>query len=329
MKILITGGSGYIGSHTVYKAIEQGIEVVIIDDLITGNAKALHPDAIFYELDLKNFKSLNDVFKKHSFDQVIHFAARSIVSESITNPLKYFEDNIISTKNILECMRIYKVMNIVFSSTAAVYGIQDEMPLREDSKTNPNNAYGETKLAVEKMLKWSKKAYGINYTILRYFNAAGARSDSVIGEDHEPETHLIPLIMKVALNQKNYISIYGDDYETKDGTCIRDYIHVQDLADAHIKAVQNMSCKNNIEDTFNLGTGTGFTVIEVIKMVERITNKDIPIKYEKRREGDPAVLVASFEKVKKELSWSPEKSDLETIIVDAWKWHNSNPNGFN
>lgn len=328
MKVLVLGGAGYIGSHTVYELINKNHEVIIIDNLETGYKQAIHKNAKFYEGDLRNKSFLNEVFKKESdIDGIIHFAANSLVGESMENPLKYYDNNLIGTKILLEAMLENNITKIVFSSTAATYGEPENIPILESDKTEPTNTYGETKLAMEKMFKWVSKAYNLNYVSLRYFNACGAYKDGTIGEAHNPETHLIPIILQVANGTREQINIFGDDYNTKDGTCIRDYIHVSDLADAHILAMEYL-LKGGENNIFNLGNGVGFTVKEVIETAKKVTGKEIKAVISERRAGDPAVLVASSQKAKEVLKWNPTRNSLEEIIKSAWKWHSLNPNGF-
>lgn len=328
MKVLVLGGAGYIGSHTVYELINKNHEVIIIDNLETGYKQAIHKNAKFYEGDLRNKSFLNEVFKKESdIDGIIHFAANSLVGESMENPLKYYDNNLIGTKILLEAMLENNITKIVFSSTAATYGEPENIPILESDKTEPTNTYGETKLAMEKMFKWVSKAHNLNYVSLRYFNACGAYKDGTIGEAHNPETHLIPIILQVANGTREQINIFGDDYNTKDGTCIRDYIHVSDLADAHILAIEYL-LKGGENNIFNLGNGVGFTVKEVIETAKKVTGKEIKAVISERRAGDPAVLVASSQKAKEVLKWNPTRNSLEEIIKSAWKWHSLNPNGF-
>ena len=327
MSILVTGGAGYIGSHTVYKLIEEGRDVVIIDSLQTGYIEAVHPKARFYEGDIRDKEFLNDVFSKEKIDAVIHFAANSLVGESMKNPLKYYDNNLYGTKVLLEAMIENNIKNIVFSSTAATYGEPEKYPIEETDKTEPTNTYRETKLAMEKMFKWTEVAHGLKYVSLRYFNACGAHESGEIGEAHNPETHLIPLILQVPNGKRECISIFGDDYPTKDGTCIRDYIHVTDLAQAHILAVDYLLAGNK-SNIFNLGNGVGFTVKEVIDVARKVTGHSIPAVLAPRREGDPAVLIASSKNAKEILGWKPEHDSLEEIISSAWKWHKNHPNGY-
>ncbi len=328
MTILVLGGAGYIGSHTVYELINNGENVVVIDNLQTGHEEALHPKAKFYKGDIRDREFLDEVFKKEKIDAVIHFAACSLVGESMEKPLKYYDNNLCGTKILLDSMVANGIDKIVFSSTAATYGEPERIPILETDKTEPTNTYGETKLSMEKMFKWVGQAHNIRYVSLRYFNACGAHNSGKIGEDHNPESHLIPLILQVPNGKREFISIFGDDYDTKDGTCVRDYIHVTDLAQAHILAVKYLQ-NGGQSDIFNLGNGVGFTVKEVIETARKVTGNTIPAKITPRRAGDPAQLIASSDKAKKILGWKPEHDSLEEIISTAWKWHKTHPNGFN
>ena len=327
MPILVTGGAGYIGSHTVYKLIEEGRDVVVIDNLETGYIKAVHPKARFYKGDIRDKEFLNSVFSKEHIDAVIHFAANSLVGESMKNPLKYYDNNLYGTKVLLSSMIENNIKKIVFSSTAATYGEPEKCPIEETDKTEPTNTYGETKLSMEKMFKWTEVAHGLKYVSLRYFNACGAHESGKIGESHDPETHLIPLVLQVPNGKRKFINIFGNDYNTEDGTCIRDYIHVTDLAKAHILAVDYL-LNGNESNIFNLGNGKGFSVKQVIDVARKVTNIDIPEVVTERREGDPAILIASSKKAKEILGWKPEHDSLEEIIASAWKWHKNNPNGY-
>ena len=325
--ILVCGGAGYIGSHAVRQLIDKGEEVIIVDNLETGHEDAIHPKAKFYKVDIRDEKSLNKVFEENKIDEVIHFAANSLVGESMTNPVRYFNNNVHGTEVLLKVMVAHDVNKIVFSSTAATYGEPKNIPILESDETNPTNAYGETKLCMEKMMKWADKAHGVKYISLRYFNVAGAHVSGEIGEDHNPETHLIPLILQVPLGKREFISIFGDDYETHDGTCIRDYIHVTDLADAHILAVHKLR-EGSESNIYNLGSGNGFTVKEMIEAARKVTEHEIPAKVCERRAGDPAKLVASSEKARRELGWNPKYENVEDMISSAWNWHKNHPNGF-
>lgn len=327
MTILVLGGAGYIGSHTVYELIDNGEDVVIIDNLLTGHEEAVHPKARFYKGDIRDKEFLDSVFIKEKIDAVIHFAASSLVGESMEKPLKYYDNNICGTKILLDSMVEYGIDKIVFSSTAAVYGEPERIPILETDKTEPTNTYGETKLSMEKMFKWVGKAHGLRYVSLRYFNACGAHVSGKIGEDHNPESHLIPLILQVPNGKREFISIFGEDYQTKDGTCIRDYIHVTDLAQAHILAVKYLQ-NGGESDIFNLGNGIGFSVKEVIETARKVTQNAIPAKVTPRRAGDPAKLIASSDKAKKVLGWKPQHAELDEIISTAWNWHKNHPDGF-
>lgn len=327
MAILVFGGAGYIGSHTVYELIDAGRDVVIADNLETGHIEAVHPKAKFYQGDIRNRAFVDSVFESEQIDGVIHFAANSLVGESMTNPLKYYDNNLCGTKVLLESMVAHGIDKIVFSSTAATYGEPERVPILETDRTEPTNCYGETKLSMEKMFKWTGLAHGLRFVSLRYFNACGAHVSGVIGEAHHPESHLIPLILQVPNGQREFISIFGDDYDTKDGTCIRDYIHVTDLAQAHILAMDYLM-NGGESNLFNLGNGIGFTVKEVIDTARRVTGHPIPSKTTPRRAGDPAQLIASSEKARTVLGWNPQHADLEEIIATAWNWHKSHPNGF-
>lgn len=327
MTILVLGGAGYIGSHTVYELIDNGEDVVIIDNLLTGHEEAVHPKARFYKGDIRDKEFLDSVFKKEKIDAVIHFAASSLVGESMEKPLKYYDNNLCGTKILLDSMVEHGIDKIVFSSTAAVYGEPGRIPILETDKTEPTNTYGETKLSMEKMFKWIGKAHGLRYVSLRYFNACGAHVSGKIGEDHNPESHLIPLILQVPNGKREFISIFGEDYQTKDGTCIRDYIHVTDLAQAHILAVKYLQ-NGGESDIFNLGNGIGFSVKEVIETARRVTQNAIPAKVTPRRAGDPAKLIASSDKAKKVLGWKPQHAELDEIISTAWNWHKNHPDGF-
>lgn len=327
MGILVLGGAGYIGSHAVYQLIDQGYDAIVVDNLQTGHADAVHPKAKFYEGDIRDKEFLRGVFEKEKIKGVLHFAANSLVGESMEKPLEYFNNNVYGTQVLLETMVEFGVKNIVFSSTAATYGEQTVMPITEDMPANPTNAYGETKLAMEKIMKWCEVAYGLKYVSLRYFNVAGARQSGEIGEDHQPETHLIPLILQVPLVQREFISIFGDDYDTEDGTCIRDYIHVEDLIDAHILALRYLQNGGGSE-IINLGSGQGFSVKEMIEAARKVTGHEIPAKVVPRRSGDPSRLIASSEKAKKVLGWKPERTSVEQILADAWQWHQNHPEGY-
>ena len=325
MSILVLGGAGYIGSHTVYALIEQGYDVVIVDNLQTGFLSLVHPQAKFYQGDLRDQAFLNTVFEQESIDGVIHFAANSLVGVSMTEPLEYYHNNVYGMMVLLETMRQHNVNYIVFSSTAATYGEPKVVPITEESDTIPTNTYGETKLAMEKMMYWCEKAYGMKYIALRYFNACGAHPNGKIGELHNPETHLLPLILQVPLKQREAISVFGTDYPTKDGTCIRDYIHVCDLADAHIKAIEHL-LDGHASNIINLGNGEGYSVLEMIKATKEVTGQDIQTILCDRRAGDPAVLVACNDKAQEILGWKPKYTDIKEIIRTAWNFYINNKN---
>lgn len=327
MRILVLGGAGYIGSHTALELVKAGNEVVIADNLVTGYRKAIPEGAKFYEGDLRDSDFLDNLFHQEKIDAVIHFAAYSLVGESVTNPLKYYDNNLYGTKVLLEAMVKNNVGKIVFSSTAATYGEPENIPILETDRTCPTNPYGETKLAMEKMFKWTAEAHGLRYVSLRYFNACGADESGEIGEAHTPESHLIPLILQVPNGKRETIFIYGTDYDTPDGTCIRDYIHVTDLAQAHILAVQYLN-NGGESDIFNLGNGVGYSVREVIETARKVTGHPIPATETSRRAGDPARLVASSEKAKSVLGWKPVHDSFEEIIASAWNWHKNHPNGY-
>ncbi|NRT73865.1 UDP-glucose 4-epimerase GalE [Clostridium beijerinckii] len=327
MSILVCGGAGYIGSHTVHELVKQNKDVIIVDNLQSGHMKAVDPKAKFYKGDIRDSEFLDKVFSENKIDAIIHFAANSLVGESMVKPLLYFNNNVYGMQILLESMVKHDIKNIVFSSTAAVYGEPKKIPISEDDETNPTNTYGETKLTMEKMMKWVSKANGINYVSLRYFNAAGALEDGSIGEDHSPESHLIPLILQVPLGKREAITVFGEDYDTPDGTCIRDYIHVLDLADAHIKAVEYLQ-NGNESNIFNLGNGIGFSVKEMIDSAKEATSEEIKVVVGERRAGDPARLIASNEKAQKILGWTPKYTDVKAIIKTAWTWHKNNPNGY-
>jgi len=327
MAILVCGGAGYIGSHAVSELLDRKEEVVVVDNLQKGHLPAVLEGATFYNGDLKDEEFLKNVFKQNEIEAVIHFAADSLVGESVEKPLQYYENNVYGTMCLLKVMTEFNVKKIVFSSTAATYGEAENIPIVENDPTVPTNPYGETKLAVEKMLKWSEQAYGLKYVVLRYFNVAGAHMEGKLGEDHDPETHLIPIILQVALGNREKIMIFGDDYQTEDGTCIRDYIHVTDLADAHILAIEKLR-KDNTSATYNLGNGNGFSVKQVIETARTVTGHPIPAEVAPRRAGDPAVLIASSEKAINELGWKPKYADLHTMIESAWNWFQKHPEGY-
>lgn len=318
--ILVCGGAGYIGSHMVYRLIEDGEEVCVVDNLSTGFEKAVHKEAKFYKGDIRDDELMDQIFSENSIESVVHFAASSQVGESVQKPLMYYDNNVNASLQLVKSMVRNNVYNIVFSSTAAIFGNVEKMPITEDTPKNPTSPYGETKLAIEKMLDWTSRVTDLNYVALRYFNVAGAHHTSEIGEAHNPETHLIPIVLQVGLGQRDKIFIFGDDYNTKDGTCVRDYIHVEDLADAHVLSLKYLKEKKK-SNVFNLGNGEGFSVKEIIESSRKVTDKEIPAEMADRRPGDPDNLIASSERIKAVLGWEPKYTNVEDIIDSAWQWH--------
>ena len=325
--ILITGGAGYIGSHTVQVLLERGAQVVVLDSLVTGHREAVPAEVPFYRGDICDAGLVKTIVESHGVEAVIHFAARSLVGESMAKPDLYFYENMAKTNLLVSNLLQLGVNKIVFSSTAAVYGLPEMVPIPEESPTNPINPYGLSKRMIETSFHWLEKAYGLKWVALRYFNAAGASLDGSIGEDHLPETHLIPLVLKAALGQRDAIQVFGTDYNTLDGTCIRDYIHVLDLAEAHISALKALDQQID-SGIFNVGTGQGYSVRQVIESAKKITGIDIPVIEGARRSGDPDVLIAKVDKIEKTFDLKARYSDLETIISSAWKWHKNNPDGY-
>lgn len=327
MAILVTGGAGYIGSHAVVGLIDKGYDVVVIDNLQTGYKEAINEKAVFYQGDIRDLDFVNSVLEKEDIQGVLHFAANSLVGESMTKPIAYYDNNVYGTQKLVEALTNNQVNAIVFSSTAATYGEPVQIPIDESHPTNPINPYGETKRAMEKLIHWAGEASNLKYISLRYFNVAGAHASGEIGESHDPETHLIPIILQVPLGQRPFLSVFGDDYETEDGTCIRDYIHIEDLVDAHILALESLF-KGGDSGIYNLGTGTGYSIYEMVEAARRVTGYEIPLKVDKRRAGDPAVLVASSGKAQKELGWQPKYTEVEDIIRSAWNFYQKHPHGF-
>jgi UDP-glucose 4-epimerase len=324
MRVLVTGGAGYIGSVVTEELVKDGHEVVVLDSLYKGHRAAVVAGADFVAADLKDGDMLRRLLAEHSIEAVIHMAADSLVGESVEDPAKYYANNVVAGLGLLDAMRDSNVKRIVFSSTAAVYGEPEKQPIEETDPTDPTNPYGESKLAIERALRWYERAYGIRYASLRYFNAAGATDHC--GEWHDPETHLIPLVLQAAAGRRESVQIFGNDYPTRDGTCVRDYIHVVDLARAHILALNILDERSDI---YNLGCGgDGYTVREVIDVARAVTGRDIPARVGPRRPGDPAVLIASSEKIKRELGWAPARQDLRAIIASAWSWLQKHPNGY-
>ncbi len=327
MNVLVTGGAGYIGSHTVHELLRAGLRPVVYDNLSTGHAQAVPEGVTVIAGDIRDREKLARALADHRIDAVVHFAAASLVGESMKEPSVYYNNNVVGTLALLDTMAASGVKKIVFSSTAAVYGEPAVWPIDEDMPTVPTNVYGRTKLVIEHMLADFAAAYGLGYVSLRYFNAAGAMAGGTIGEDHAPETHLIPLILKAALGQREAVAIYGTDYPTADGTCIRDYIHVTDLADAHVRALHHLAGGGR-PCAYNLGSETGYSVRQVIDRAKAVTGVNFPVREEARRPGDPAVLLASSRRIKQELGWQPRSSDLDTIIASAWRWHRTHPYGY-
>ena len=325
MPILVVGGAGYIGSHAVRSLMQAGHEVWVFDNLSLGHTAAVRPERLVRG-DLADRAALETALRARRIDAVMHFAAFASVPESVAEPAKYYQNNLVGTLNLLDAMCAAGVGRIVFSSTAAVYGVPQVVPIAEDSPKQPINPYGFTKLAMERALADYAHAYGLGYAVLRYFNACGASSDATIGEDHTPETHLIPLILQVALGQRESVSVFGTDYPTPDGTCIRDYIHVEDLADAHIRVLDRIEAGRGL--TYNVGTGVGVSVREVVDAARSVTGHAIPIVERPRRPGDPPALVASSQAIQRELGWTPRYTQITEIVASAWKWHATHPDGY-
>lgn len=326
MNILVTGGAGYIGSHTVRALCKAGHTPIVLDNLSRGHVESLPAGVEFIEMDIAD-PNVVDVIKTHNIEGIMHFAAHSQVGESMVNPSIYYENNVVGSYRLIESARNGGVKYFVFSSTAAVYGAPKEVPIVETAELNPTNVYGRTKLMIEQMLSDYSRIYGMHYVALRYFNAAGADGSGEIGEDHTPETHLIPIILEAASGKRDAITIFGTDYDTEDGTCVRDYIHVTDLASAHVLSMEYL--KNGGEsNVFNLGTGNGFSVQSIVDTTKAVTNVDFAVKYGERRAGDPGTLIASSEKAQSVLGWKPIHSDVKQVIGDAWRWHQGHPNGY-
>lgn len=327
MTVLVLGGAGYIGSHAVDRLLTKGYDVAVYDNLVTGHRGAVNPKARFYYGDVRNTEQLEQVFTAEDITSVVHFAAFSIVPESMKDPLKYFDNNTAGLVTLLEVMNRHNVKQIVFSSTAATYGEPKSIPVKESDPQVPTNPYGESKLAMEKIMHWADVAYGIKFVALRYFNVAGAKADGSIGEDHHPETHLIPIILQVAAGERDELKIFGADYPTPDGTNVRDYVHVVDLADAHILALEYLA-KGNDSNAFNLGSATGFSNKEILEAARAATGKPIPAQMAPRRPGDPATLVAASQRARDILGWHPQYDDVTEIIRTAWNWKQTHPQGY-
>lgn len=339
MSILVTGGAGYIGSQVVLDLLKSGRTVAVLDNLSTGHVGALEnikklvsftgnePDLRIYYGDTRNRKLVTKIINLEKVSAIVHLAAFSQVAESMQNPGKYFDNNLAGTVSLLDCMAVAQVKSIVFSSTAAIYGEPEHSPIDEKHPKRPTNVYGTTKLMAEEILNWYDHVYAIKHIALRYFNAAGADTSGMVGEHHQPETHLIPMALATAMGKRDCLTVYGDDYHTPDGTCIRDYIHVSDLAAAHITALGGLE-QGMASDSFNLGNGNGYSVKDVIETVTTITGLKVPFDYGPRRAGDPAILVADARRIKKELGWIIKYNELESIIASAWQWHRGHPNGY-
>ncbi len=325
MRIFVSGGAGYVGSHCVKRLVAAGHAVTVYDSLVFGHREAVDPAARFVQGDLADRDALRLALDA-GFDAAMHFAAFLNVGESVHEPLKYYRNNVANTVNLLEALRDAGVRRMVFSSTCAVYGEPERLPITEDLPKNPINPYGATKLAVEWMLRDSATAWGLGSVALRYFNASGAASDGSIGEDHDPEIHLIPLVLHVALGKRASIKIFGSDYPTPDGTCVRDYIHVEDLAEAHLLAIEQL--REGHAEAYNVGTGRGTSVREIIEAARRVTGHDIPAEAVDRRPGDPPELWACSDKLQSQYGWKPAYTDIEQIIATAWRWHQAHPEGF-
>lgn len=326
MNILVTGGAGYIGSHTVRLLEKSGCKVVVYDNLVTGHRDSVK-NSLFVKGDIFDSQLLADTIKRYSIDAVVHFAAYSLVGVSMVKPRNYYHNNVVGTLNLLDVMLAHGVNKLVFSSTAAVYGEPEHSPITEEAMKNPTNVYGRTKLMMETVMADYSRVYDLNYIALRYFNACGADEAGDIGEDHQPETHLIPLVLKACLGKTGSLKIFGDDYPTKDGTCVRDYIHVTDLAQAHALALQALD-NGHGSDVYNLGNGNGFTVKEIIAAAESVTGLVAPKEIAPRRAGDPAILVAGSGKIRQALGWQPQYTDIQEIIATAWRWHKDHADGF-
>ena len=324
MKVLVTGGAGYGGSHCVEELVKNGFEVVVFDNLSLGHIEAVPKEAVFIKGDLANKKAIEQVFNEHKFDGVLHFAARSLVGESMQDPFLYLGNNVINALNLLAVMIKNNVNKFILSSTANLFDEPKTIPIDESAAIIPGSPYGESKHIIERYLYWLDRIFGFRYTSLRYFNAAGASPSGERGEDHKPETHLIPIVISTALGRRDKVLVFGNDYKTRDGSCIRDYIHVSDLATAHILSLRSLTKKSMV---YNLGSGSGYSVFEVISEVEKVVGKKVRYEVGPRRLGDPVQLVASSSKIKKELGWKP-KYGLEEIVETAYKWHKNNPRGF-
>jgi UDP-glucose 4-epimerase len=324
MKVLVTGGAGYIGSAAVHQLVEGGDQVVVLDDLSQGHREAVHPDATVVEGRLEDRGLIDRVLEEHRPEGILHFASQTLVGESMEKPFLHLGDNVRNGLNLLESAVEHGVRRFILSSTANLFGLPDRIPIDEETRIDPGSPYGESKFILERILHWMDDRFGMRYAALRYFNAAGAVSPE-LGEDHDPETHLIPIVLQCALGQREKVVIYGDDYDTPDGTCVRDYVHVADLAEAHLLALRALDRGSR---TYNLGSGRGFSVREVIDTCRQVTGRPIPVEVGPRRPGDPATLVASSERIRAELGWRPRFDDLRAIVESAWAWHQAHPHGY-
>jgi UDP-glucose 4-epimerase len=327
-QILVLGGAGYIGSHMVDRLVADGHEVIVIDNLTHGHRAAIPENVPLHEISMQDKAALDKIFTENQIDAVVHFAAFIEVSESMTDPLKYFSNNTTGMTTLLEVMRDHDVKRIVFSSSAAVYGVPEHIPIKEDDAKVPINPYGQSKLQMEQQMHWADVAHGIKSVAFRYFNVAGAKTDGSIGEDHHPETHLIPIVLQAATGEREFIEMFGDDYNTPDGFNVRDYIHVLDLVDAHVLALDYLAAGND-SDVFNLGSATGFSVKQIVEAAREVTDVDIQAKVGPRRPGDPDSLIADATKAREILGWQPKYDDIHEIIKTAWTWKQNNPNGYN
>ena len=324
MKVLVTGGAGYIGSTVVSELLKAGDSVVVLDNLQQGHREAVHPDAAFVHADLADKTAVDAVFRQYQPEGIMHFASNTLVGESVEKPFLYLGDNLRNALNLLECAVAHDVKRFILSSTANLFDDPEMIPIKASERIVPGSPYGESKFLIERLLHWMDHLYGLKYAALRYFNASGAAHRD-LGEDHDPETHLIPLVLQVALGQRDQIAIFGDDYPTPDGTCVRDYIHVLDLAQAHILALRALDRGSRV---YNLGNGKGFSVKQVIETAREVTGPPIPAVVAPRRPGDPATLIADSEKIIEELGWSPQYTDLRQILETAWEWHRNHPHGY-